>query len=696
MRKVMLVGMQSPGISGGKGRVSKFFEYLDKENLGNFTHTGTCTITTSEIRELLEGCGKRGVYIEIGEILNRFKGDRNEGVKDLTPEEFREWRKGCGKYFLGRASVGEIGGNLQWPHPYTKARARHLRISQKVQDLKEAYEELMRIIRWYVKKEREFDDSPLISVEAGMIYKYLLEGGFDKVCVELFSAQNNDLMISAARGASRMYGKTWGVDNAYAWYGGYFRDNLWKTRVRLSYYYCFIAGAESIFSEYGTLEDFSYDYKEGEDSEVCRFNRRVLKEFYEFVKSHPRPIEGPLTRIAVIHGHLDGCPNGWNRYIWGQARRGWEYSASDDAWRHFEKFYTRSPWDNNILTGEENFTGNPPLGQVDVIPAEAPADFLKNYACIIFLGRNIMTEEIYRNLIEYVKDGGRLFIALDHFQTDLRPNADYRIFREGDISELTGVKISGKTGMVRCGIKFIRKPREERYNFPYWSLHRIDPKFMTSRVRLGKVELTGENVLPLAVISNSPHGVDTLSQLEKSPPVFLENPLGKGWVYLINYWSGLGHPDLELFMRMLFQVIVQGEQGKIKVTGGPSVRYSVYREGDMIIIYLLNTSVSETISPRIYLGENSVSIPLPPAFLKTVTCRYPLMVVDEEMKVDVEDIRIGKGEGEIRVKGEGEIQVISLSPEIKSIRVIGEGAKEKKLSMRGESLRLKTQGGVDA
>jgi len=95
------------------------------------------------------------------------------------------------------------------------------------------------------------------------------------------------------------------------------------------------------------------------------------------------------------------------------------------------------------------FTGSP-LGHVNLV---SPFSSLDSYKIAAFLGWNTMTDEIYGNLKNFVQEGGILFICGCHFDTRDNMDASPSILKNGKISELTGLEISGPGPEIFSGIR---------------------------------------------------------------------------------------------------------------------------------------------------------------------------------------------------------------------------------------------------
>ena len=96
--------------------------------------------------------------------------------------------------------------------------------------------------------------------------------------------------------------------------------------------------------------------------------------------------------------------------------------------------------------------GATPYGQADIVSFvndQVTSDFLiRNYKVLIFSGWNTCSEKQYGTLLNYVRDGGKLFISIPQLSTDVTRNI-WQYTREdlvhgGDFSELCGVKVKGR------------------------------------------------------------------------------------------------------------------------------------------------------------------------------------------------------------------------------------------------------------
>ncbi len=187
----------------------------------------------------------------------------------------------------------------------------------------------------------------------------------------------------------------------------------------------------------------------GYDSGPAKEYRRMISEFYDYVKKNGTPAGQPEAKIAIAKGNLDlgASASGFNpnaavgSYVladrnpaWfaGQPERGWDIA--------YNVFFPR-----RNITGKyyNRYISGTPFGQADIVSfaGKITAEFLlKNYKLLVFMGWNTCSEEQYKVLTDYVKGGGTLFLSIPHLSTDdTRNYTNFQVsdlVRNGDFSEL--------------------------------------------------------------------------------------------------------------------------------------------------------------------------------------------------------------------------------------------------------------------
>lgn len=269
--------------------------------------------------------------------------------------------------------------------------------------------------------------------------------------------------------------------------------------------------------------------KIGPDSEYCKSYRRVISEFYDYVKEHGTPEGQPEVTVAFAKGNNDVASSGFSptspvggmfdladinpQWLDGPPEMGWNVVK--------ETYYPLLPvmgeYPNHFMTGT-------PWGMADVVTFVrdmiTPEFLSANYKAILFSGWNTATSKQYEILKQYVRDGGILFISIPHFSTNITRNySSYKVdelINQGDLSELCGVKVKGP------GRRF------------YWAvpaegnteLGSVFPRrFGVMETRLGDIEITDREARTLIVDD------------EQGQPLLIKRRYGKGEVYFLNSWA---------------------------------------------------------------------------------------------------------------------------------------------------------------
>jgi hypothetical protein len=262
------------------------------------------------------------------------------------------------------------------------------------------------------------------------------------------------LLLSAARGAAMAYRKkTWGVHIACHIHR-FPQDDANQRMWWLCLYLPWLYGARIIYDEESAIIMF-HGEKYSFSNKFPAERRQIMREFNNYARSNP--ICGkPVIDIGLVQGNLSVINGGLNignvpLKVWGglgPESKGWEYLAPERTWRIADLFLPGvwlSPVKQNLRQARPWFSGTP-YGQVDLVPANAPADVLSTYRFLIFLGWNTMTEEQYIRMKTFVQNGGILFMALPHLSTHtkrgfLLDGGDLNLFNGGDLSDLFGIKI---------------------------------------------------------------------------------------------------------------------------------------------------------------------------------------------------------------------------------------------------------------
>ena len=610
-------------------------------------------------------CRENKIYLCFSEFLHRGSYDLCWAYREMIPREafhskadIDEIIDAAGEYYFGRVTVGEIGGVLYWPKAYTINRRaenwENLPPCETHAEAQRAYVDYCK--KWLDYERGELGKGPLMNVDSSIVHKYHVMAGIDVLCLEVMPGDPH-LMHAAIRGAARAFNKPWGAHIAMHCYGGMNFDRLYEKRWRTSLFFSYIAGAGFIYPESGhyTYANAARGQQFGFHSKEMKRIRRSLREAWQFARIHMRPPNGPRVCLAVAYGHLDGAPGLWNRYAWGQyGHDKWLEGPAERGWRFVDKFHRKEDWPKETLQGDMDFSGNPPYGQYDVAPIEAPLDVLKQYSCLVFLGWNTMTPQIYEKLKAYVEAGGHLVMYLAHLSTHTdRENGDspvssalpartrlgqspFSLYNNGDFSDLFGVRVTGEGEKDVRGVKCMADSSLKSYRFPLWRVS-TDPRLM-GNMTPAKVELTTGKVI-------SGHSdFYYLSQEELArQPVLIENSLGRGKAFLVAVREYPGDEGMAPFTDDLLRVVLQGEQGDIRLLSNDRVRYAVY-DGRLpaskkrySVVYLLNTDPDNAATARLWVkGRLTQRFDIPANDLRLAYLCGPLVLIPEDKCVDLQ------------------------------------------------------------
>ena len=663
------------GASMGKG-ISVCRDFL-KLKLGNVILTALPD-NREEALAVVRFCRDHGIFLMLSEIVKRHCHTRLQ-CAHLSKNDLEEILKEAGPFLLGRYAVGEAGGMFYWPKSYViGARAGLYEAMPPCRNEKEAHDTYVD----YIRKELEFERNevcnvPLFDVESSLAFSLHDEAGIDGLCLEMLPGDPR-ITLAAIRGTARRTGKLWGVHIAMLWYGGIRMDELWIRRWRSALWTSFLFGAQFIYPESGHLAYHERDGKWFEfDSPELHRVRRELRDLYRFVQVHTRPSAGPHVPAAILQGKADGHPGIWNPYAWGQYNNGeeWETSDAEKGWKIFDALFQREDLFHEHVTGKFNGTGNPPSGQVDIIPADS--DF-KSYKLLLLLGRNLMDEALYRKLIDYVKNGGHLVIWLSHFDTAERRGGPVELFRDGDLSELCGFRVTGRKPADVRGIKYIRPSRFSQYDFPVRTVNR-DPYFL-GRSEEAEIEVTDPGLRILAAYSD--YARDTMENASQHP-VLTERCLGQGAVWTVTTLTHPGADGMIRFAEVLTRTVLKGCSGDLEFLTPDPVRWAVYPDGNRRVFYLFNgdPDLSQSIRP-IRNGEAGKEIVLPPGAFRAFYEENGILVMPENPLTEC----VSSTENNWTLEtGDQDITLLNLTGEKQSVALNGITAD----LAAGESFRLR-------
>ncbi len=590
-------------------------ERMRDEGLGDYVVLFVGPWSLERLREVVAFCRRNGMRFVMDEMWRRTQPAPRPGYAGLDQEAFRALLAEAGDVFDGTLFLCEYGGlALYWPDA-TVAGSPNLieatpcaaeakaRLVAKLKELAAA------ATAWLVPR-------PLVLIEASPVARYLYEAGIDRVDLEITYDRFTEMQYAATRGATRAYGRPrFGVDMAMVCYGGNVHDALWRHRWKTSLYQAFIRGADPIYAEHGIMDNCHRGHHLDAEAPAVRTFRGELGRFARFCAAHPRPAGFPRTRLAVLHGHLDSfAPSGVGQtHVWGQrGPTGVPVGEPEASWELFHSLFQSRPWEHPCAEGDADRSGNPPLGQVDLLPAERPLEAWRPYSAVVCLGWNTMTPGIYATMAAYVRQGGHVLASLAHLDTRTRRDAPPRLVHDGDLHELFGVRVRGGDAWCGEGIKFLRRPSRGDYRFPLWT-EICDPLY-----RDGGFPKTGLEVTTAEVLAGGSDRYGDGARIA-ADPVLTANRHGDGLAMLLNATAYPAHSGLRRLYTDLLGFVAEAQADALQVVCSDRIRYAVYDEPGVEVLYLLNTHPDCAQEARISRGAlRDAAVTVAPGALRAV------------------------------------------------------------------------------
>ncbi len=254
-------------------------------------------------------------------------------------------------------------------------------------------------------------------------FKYLAEGGYTFLGAETMYSTMEPLLAFLRGVAKDRHMKTFGVHHAVQWSAPPHDVPERYRRYRLALYASYLLGATDINTEEGLWrleEHYAYFHR---FSEACRAHLKEHQDFYRYISSHSRTGEF-YTPFAIIHGRDDGVTFFGKNKTWGHHE---PQSEAEDSWDLLAALYPGAlpvhAVDRMIPAVKEprGYHTGTPMGQLDIIPAEAGKKTVFSYRSAAFLGYNHATEADMQKLLSFARRGGRLLLTRAHLSktTDL-------------------------------------------------------------------------------------------------------------------------------------------------------------------------------------------------------------------------------------------------------------------------------------
>ncbi len=410
-------------------------------------------------------------------------------------------------------------------------------------DMKEASEKYIAALKEKIDEVHSLSAPAAFGDASGGIrYSYL--AGLDFVRAETMVGHTMTLLSQARPAAEALGNGRWGVHIAMQ--HGYMPYHETHLGVYfLSLLQPFMMGAELIYEE-DSLFSVWKEERQAWDDLLAKGKRDLTRAFFKFAKTHPRV--GKVKRnIGFIEGRYAAPFNGFtcgeeqdpHYSVWGL------YGSTAPEWGHLQPEKCRNLL-NVLMPGASTvplrqkfdkrrfyFSGTP-YGDFDCVPTEADISYFKNYKLLIHTGWNSMNDEDHKKLCDFVNAGGTLLIGLTEFSTHIKRDfladmADLSLYRGGDLSELCGIKVLGKSNTEYCGVwnsaqkHFMEEP--ELISVP------SDHPGEDGPALIADIQLCGAEI----------SAWDAQSGL----PLVVKYKLGRGYVYTFTYWAYPAHERFE-------------------------------------------------------------------------------------------------------------------------------------------------------
>ena len=537
--------------------------------------------TPERIRAVAKVCRERRMTFCMDEMFDRFTGELLDVYRPQGREILAALAE-CRDVYEGAWLFNESGGVMYyWPEAVVHGCAMKLPPLARFSEGDAWTRKLLR--QRVAAAERLGLPRPYVNVEASFGFAaQLYRAGFDRVDFEYIYSADVERGLAGVKTAAQVNGRTgFGVDMAVCWYAGMYRDAYWEARWRTSLRHAWLRGCGPIYNEHGLMDWTFFGKRCGKDHPDVVKLRDGFTEFAAWARATPRAPGLPLAAVAAVQGRFDGFVGGFQTHLYGQRDNDrFRLGDADRAWELFDGLYRRRSWQSRDIAGEADYSGNPPLGQADILPYDAPDAAYARYRTLFFLGRNVMDRALYDRLVRYVRGGGTLILTASHLDTADAPGAAFAPFADGDWRELVGVRLTdGKPWHLPLGTKFTQNPA------PGWKLQPFtdawDPDFFDGGFDVPALEAAGAE--PFAVASDR-FLEENFPKAQR--PVMFTHRLGRGRTIFVASLDSPGAPGMRNLFAFLLSKALEASDVWPKLECADTVRWAVYPDGT---VYALNT-----------------------------------------------------------------------------------------------------------
>ena len=538
-------------------------------------------------------------------------------------------------------------------------------------DMKEAMEHYMRYLKLEIDRAHKVGKAAFGDASGGHRYCYL--AGADFIRTETMVPHTQHLCSQARPAAEALGSGEWGVHIAIQHpVQPYFESHLGQ--YYLSLFQPWMMGANMIYEEDSLFVLFKEERQAWDDA-MTKGKRDMTREFFKFVKTHPR--KGKVERrIAFLEGRYAAPFNGFicdceqtpDYSVWGR------FGNNAPEWGHRQPEKCRQVLDV-LMPGASTqplrqqfdrrrfFFSGTPYGDFDEVPAEVTAEYLKQYKLLLNLGWNTMIAEDYDKLLEFVRAGGVLFTGLPQFSTHvkrdfLKDMADLALWNTGDLRELCGITVKGRSGteFIRQFNTVMELPEVELSGIPSASPEEDGSCFIAD------IELDGAEV----VIWDADSGL----------PLLVKYQCGKGVVYTLTAFAYPGHERLQQLSARITAFLAAESRGDIYVEDfSQEIFWNCRHESEYVTrVNMLNTDWSDK-------GN-----------VKVVTLFTPGVITDVEVREREALTLTVLPFAVIEVTGGHFLEVVSADTEKAQLRVHGPGKALLRVTRCGAYEEIETDG----
>ena len=467
------------------------------------------------------------------------------------------------------------------------------------------------------------------------------EAGADIMMSEV-PGSHATLVLNAARGAAKVFDKEiWGIHTA----NHVTASPLGWNHVRRLFILtaqAWLRGARIVYDEevmYRYNHDTIYSYSDP----LPMAYRRIYQDLYHYAGAVRLGKE--VIPTAFLQGNYDMLIGGAQArpitkrsHFWGEfgpETEGWEFDTPESGWKLADE-YLPGVWLYPVLQDRSKirlFFAGSPKGQMDLIPITADVDKLSAYEVLILPGWNTMTEELYENLVEYVRRGGHLVLCAAQCTTHttrefLVDKLDFSIIHDGDISKLCGVRVGKVEGVINQMI------------FDDETVY-TDPGVPGMRTELC--------------------GGYALASDQDGHPVLVENRIGNGRVWTLTVGEYWGCDALDRVRSALCERLYAEHRPSIYFTGQTDdVDSHVYLENDQTRVVLLNTDWTSAGNGKrvtIHTAHMQVPVSVKEGFMKHVLLKEDVAIGFDMPSAIVESIMRKEDSYTFTVQGCGSIKI---------------------------------------